>query len=140
MFPEERQIIEEKIQSIAPINGIPLERISFPNAPISDPEQNLWIKVNFIYGEGDSIEIRPAPKLYRHFNVLILQVFQPENTGTRDALTTAKTLRTAFLNLFLSISTLRIRFRTPKLRELGDDGLGYYQINVECPYKLDVTQ
>lgn len=138
-FTEERQAIEEKIQSLAPIGGaqgVPLSLIGFANAPIDDPAGNRFIKVNFLYGEEQDIEIG-TPSLRRYTNVLIFQIFEPQNQGTRGALTIAASLENSFRDLRLTAGAGKIRFYTPTLHEIGDEGNGYYQINVQCPYKLD---
>lgn len=135
-FSEERAAIEAKIQTLAPISGVVLDLISFANAPMKDPGSNRFIKVNFLYGEQNEIEIG-TPTLRRYTNVLIFQIFEPQGQGTRGALDVASTLDTAFRDLKLTAGAGRIRFYTPKLHEIGDEENGYYQINVQCPYKLD---
>lgn len=137
-FAAERQAIEEKIKlsSAGGTWGLDPKYIGFPNSPIEDPGQNLHIKVNFVNGDEEDIEIG-RPTLRRYINVLMIQIFQPQNTGTRQALAIADIVEATFRDLVLTAGAGKIRFYTPKVRDLGDEEEGYYQINVECPYKLD---
>lgn len=137
-FVAERQAIEEKIKtsSAASAWGVDPKYIGFPNSPIEDPAEKLHVKVNFINGDEEDVEIG-KPTLRRYQNVLMIQIFQPQNTGTREALSIADFVEAAFRDLVLTAGAGKIRFYTPKIRDLGDEEEGYYQVNVECPYKLD---
>lgn len=66
---------------------------------------------------------------------LIVQIFQALGNGSGLAVRLADNFRTSYNEVDISTSegTL-IQFMSPSVRIIGDEGHGYFQVNVDCPW------
>lgn len=132
-FAGERGPIESRF-----VSGLSSTPVTFENVP--DPAAvttakgagNAWVRLTIrdtlsrtagIAGDNDILE--------EHRGLIIAQVFTRENTGTAAG----RTLATSIATLYRHARFSGIKCQTPRCRPVGNDGFGWYQINVEVPYR-----
>lgn len=94
-------------------------------------EDDLWCRfaIEFTGNTQTSIGV-PSSHRYRRFGSAVAQLFMKLNKGDKDILQLADIIEGKFKTL--SIGGLTIQ--TPNTLIIGDEGNGYYQINVVCPF------
>jgi hypothetical protein len=120
------------------------DRQRYPNQTFTAPDDGTYVAFTFNSGPGDKIELNnPASSsLHRYSGLVIVQVFQKENTGTSEARQLANTVVNTFRDKEIPLGggTGLLRFqRSPEVRTIGVQE-GWYQLNVFCPYNRDVFQ
>lgn len=104
--------------------------IAYDNAPFTPPDAADWIRCTVIEAETLKADVL---RRVRNSGAIVIQVFQPVLTGTRDARALADLVASifdqqAFSGLICAVaSVLRV----------GDTGDGWFQFNVNVPYRLD---
>jgi hypothetical protein len=104
----------------------------YPNEEFTRPN-SLWARFTVIEGEEQQLDIGSELKTFRTPGLLIVQLFAPLNSGSIGILSQADVIADAFRNW--GGPTLTCRAATVK--EIGNDGYGYYQVNVTVPFHID---
>jgi hypothetical protein len=133
----ERKAFEAKIEAA----GLGVT-IRYPNRKIA-ADGARHIALSILGGEGQDIELRPAPTLRRYVKVAQITIFEKEGQGTRAALALADTIRALFMGAgrsFATDSSGRIRCKAPAVIDSGDDGNGWYLILIRVPFTRDETE
>lgn len=112
-----------------PYTAFPNELFTPPNPPA------LWARVTIIGGEEQRMDIGTGPsnRTYRKPGVLIIQLFAPLNKGNNAVLLKADEVS----DLFRNWCGATITCGASSTDDVGDDGNGYYQVNVTVPFHTD---
>jgi hypothetical protein len=102
-----------------------------PNEP--DPKkEDLWGSVVVQMGESRQADISANPRI-RHTGVLLVCLFTKPNLGTAAIMAMAGQIFTAFHPQ----GDAGVLYRQPSMNKGGNDGKGWYQVNVTCPFFAD---
>lgn len=109
--------------------------IAWPDIEFTIPESQTWVRFNCQENDGRQVSMGdPGNNRFRHFGLVTIQVFQPRGEGSIDARDKA----TAALGAFMGAQTTGgVTFIDVSARQIGDDGHGFYQINVLAPFWYD---
>lgn len=129
------QIREAILERVAAWTGIDKDSIDYPNNPngVFDPgTRQIWARIS------DSPGLATAPEIgigacVRRTGMVTIQLFVPTNSGTLAITTAADTLVEQFQ--FYSDPAYPIEFYATSSYVIGDDGRGWYQVNVTTPYR-----
>lgn len=106
--------------------------IAWPNVDFNQPA-TAWVRFNIIYGDSQQTDFGGSLHNERTSGVVIIQVFTPLNQGDAEALGLADDVA----NIFRNWCGTNIRCRTPAIKDIGNDGFGWYQVNVSIPFIYD---
>lgn len=102
--------------------------------PTPIPNDDEWVRFNILHSEGPQVSIgSPGSNRFRRFGVITLQIFQKEGKYGTPALTLANDA----MGIYTGTTDSDIIYRNPILREVGNDGHGWYQINVVINFQYD---
>lgn len=108
---------------------LPTTPIAWPNVDYTPDPTVLWVCPTNKPGESfegekceDGVSIRPG--------AFMIQVFAPLENGSGDALEMAGNLEVAFYKKTIG----GVKCREPYSKDIGDDGRGWYQVNVVVPW------
>lgn len=117
------------------INGWTEPPTEYPNEKFIKPEPSaLWARFHITDGSESQIDIGATQKSFRTHGVLTIQLFAPLNQGAIGILNMADTLAGVFRNWCGTTITCR----EASVRNIGNDGFGWYQVNVIIPFQTDV--
>jgi hypothetical protein len=98
------------------------------------PNDEPWIRFNINHSAGGQASIgSPTANRFRHIGFLTIQVFAPE--GNYGIL--AKDLANAILELYQGTSDSDIDYYNVRVDEVGNDGYGWFQINIIADFRYD---
>lgn len=108
--------------------------IAWPNVSYTPTPGTAWVRLTILPADASQVELGAVgSRRFRHAGVIVVQVFVPENTGDG----TVQTLAAQAAAVFRGVTVGEIRYGAPRVRTVGNDGAGWYQVNVECPYSRD---
>ena len=109
--------------------------IAWPDVEFTIPESATWVRFNCQENDGRQVGMGdPGNNRFRHYGIVTIQVFQPLGNGSIDARTKAA----AAMAIFMGAQTENgIMFTDVSARQVGNDGYGFYQINVFAPFWYD---
>lgn len=110
-------------------------QIAWPDVEFSIPESATWVRFNCQENDGRQVSMGdPGNNRFRHFGIVTIQVFQPLGNAGIDARTKAN----AALQIFMGAQTTNgVLFQECYARQIGNDGHGFYQVNVYAPFWYD---
>lgn len=94
--------------------------------------QDEWIRVGFRDFPAQQASIGGAAVKYRHFGMLLIEIYVTEQMGSGRATRYGDTLA----GLFRGATVGDALFRAPVVRQIGRDE-GWYRVNVEIPFQRD---
>lgn len=106
--------------------------IAWPNAAFTTPLVP-WVRFTVRSGEANQLTFGASTNNFRHSGVIIIQVFTLLDTGEALALQHADQIASIFRNW----CGQSVRCRTPSVKDIGNDGEGWYQVNVVVPFQWD---
>ena len=111
--------------------------IEYPNQPAfqkpdADDAEPLWGRLSIQDSDRNRVDFGGAKSRRRASGAMVVQLFYPQEKGTKDVDAAAKTLAL----LFQSVTISGVVFRTPNVRTIGRTG-EWWQVNVECPFYAD---
>lgn len=110
-------------------------QIAWDDVPFVPPSGATWVRLNISHTDGYQASIGAlGNNKQRRIGRVIVQVFAPSGEASKDARIKADLAVTAFL----SQSTNGILFLDTYASEIGDDGHGWYQINVYSTFQYDI--
>ncbi|BBP71122.1 hypothetical protein PHLH6_31260 [Pseudomonas sp. Seg1] len=114
--------------------GIPAADVDYPNAPVPfDPAgRPIWARLADVPGLSSTPEIGLGPSV-RRTGILVIQLFVPSYKGTLAITKAADTLVQHFE--YYSDPTGPFDCFAASAQVIGDDGLGWYQVNLQIPYR-----
>jgi hypothetical protein len=107
--------------------------VALPDINFTPPNET-WVRFTMINSEGKQASIgSPSNNRFRRIGLVYIQVFAPENKGSVDARTKADIAA----DIFISNGLSGFHFYNVNAKNIGNDGNGYYQINVTAEYRYD---
>ncbi|KAE9642378.1 electron transfer flavoprotein subunit beta [Pseudomonas sp. PB103] len=112
--------------------GIPAANVDYPNPPKPfDPAgKAIWARLADVPGLSSAPEIGLTPCV-RRTGIIIIQLFVKTYTGTLAITKAADTL----VQHFQFFSQDGFDCFAVSTNTVGDDGLGWYQVNIQVPYR-----
>lgn len=109
--------------------------IAYPDLEFTPPDDKTWVRFDVRENAGNQVSIgSPSANRFRHFGIVTVQIFQPLGQGSKDA--RAKTVLA--INAFQGQTTANgAVFSEVTGRQIGNDGNGFYQINVLASFYYD---
>lgn len=110
-------------------------KIAWPDIDFTIPNDETWIRFTCEENDGEQVSMGdPGNNRFRHYGLVTVQVFQPKGQGSIDARSKAATA----LGVFMGAETSNgIKFYNVRGRQVGNDGNGFYQINVLASFYYD---
>jgi hypothetical protein len=108
--------------------------ISWPNRPFTPPDARegvVWLRPEVLPAVAQQISIGTSPR-FRHFGVMIIQVFAPLGAGDGVARRAADKI----LGIYRLARVEGFRIRAPYIDPVGP-GETWFQINAVVPYERD---
>ncbi|UNM17272.1 DUF4128 domain-containing protein [Pseudomonas sp. ArH3a] len=111
--------------------GIPAAKVDYPNNKLFDSAgKAIWARLADVPGLSSTPEVGLSPCVQRT-GIIIIQLFVPSYKGTLAITRAADTL----VQHFEFFSESGFDCFAASAATLGDDGNGWYQINVQIPYR-----
>src|SRR6188474_460735 len=111
--------------------------VVWPNRDYTAIKGTPFVRVAIRSGEAFQVEIGSPLVVQRHPGLVIVSVFgDANNKGDKATLDIADAIATRFRRQLVSFTDGSVRFRTPTIRAIGQDG-AFYQVNVICPFVRD---
>lgn len=129
-FEQIRAIVIGRMQQWS---GIPAGAVDYPNnsAPFDPAGKPIWARLADVPGLSSAPEIGIGPCV-RRTGIIIVQLFVPSYKGTLAITRAADTLVEHFQ--FYSDPTGPFECYAASASTIGDDGHGWYQVNLSIPY------
>ncbi|AVD89657.1 MULTISPECIES: phage tail terminator-like protein [Pseudomonas] len=131
-FEQIRAVIIGRMQQWA---GIPADAIDYPNnpqGPFSPAGKPIWARLADVPGLSSTPEVGNGPSV-RRTGIVIVQLFVPSNKGNLAITKAADTLVQHFEYYSAPEGPLDFFAASPSV--VGDEGNGWYQVNVSIPYR-----
>lgn len=126
---------EQEIRAFFETNWAALTAIAWPDTEFTVPNDQTWVKFNCVENDGGQVSMgNPGANRFRQFGLLTIQIFQPQGQGSTDAREKAATLLTLLKG---AVTTNGVYFFDVYGRQVGNDGNGFYQINVISNFYYD---
>lgn len=106
--------------------------------PDNFPPADVWARVSVQHRASAQESLGDAgARKFERLGSVIVQCFAPLDTGTGSASAGADFLAQTALGIFegASLDPENVRFVAATVREIGDDGTGYWQTNVEADFR-----
>ncbi len=98
------------------------------------PDDQTWVRFNVRHVDGAQMSIgAPTANRFEQVGIVTIQVFQPEGKNGLDAQAKAS----AILDLYQGASSGGVHYSRARVREVGNDGHGWYQINVMADFRYE---
>lgn len=111
-----------------------LTPVAYDDVPFEKPDEEPWVRFTIRHNEGYQASIgNPGSNRHRREGVIFAQVFTPEGNASKNAREFADTI----MSMFIGVNHEGIHFHNVVPREIGNDGLGWYQINVSISFWYD---
>jgi hypothetical protein len=109
--------------------------VSYPDKDFTIPEGENWVRFNCQETSGNQVSMgSPGNNRFRHFGLVTIQVFQPQGLGSKEA----RQLATTALGVFMGATTTNgVKFFDVAGNQVGNDGKGFFQINVVASFYYD---
>jgi hypothetical protein len=109
-------------------------KVAYDDVPFDIPDNETWVRFNIKHVDGYQASIgAPSHNRQRREGFIIAQVFQPQGKGSLDARKKADLI----VGHFFNAQTSGIIFHDVHAKEIGNDGAGWYQINVLIKFRYD---
>ena len=114
--------------------SIPASDIDYPNdsEPFDPAGKDIWARLSNIPGVSSAPEIGNGPCVMRS-GIIVIQLFVPTHGGTKLIIQKADTLREHFE--FYTDPQHPFDCFAVSMTVPGDDGKGWYQVNLTIPYR-----
>lgn len=112
--------------------GIPASSVDYPNPPqpFNPAGKTIWARLADIPGLASTPEVGLSPCV-RRTGIIIVQLFVPSYKGTLAITRAADTL----VQHFEFFSEGGFDCFAASAATIGDDGNGWYQVNIQVPYR-----
>lgn len=107
--------------------------IAWPNSDYEPVAGTAFIRPTLFHPDAFNAQLGRGRQ--RHIGLLVVQVLTPEKQGDGAAMDHAAALVTAFEN----VDAGGIHYEVPRVDVIGNDGAGWYQVNVSVPLWRDET-
>ena len=112
--------------------GVPAANVDYPNnsQPFDPAGKAIWARLADIPGPSSTPEVGLVPCVQRT-GIVVVQLFVPSYKGTL-AITRAADMLVRHFEFY---SEGGFDCFAASAATLGDDGLGWYQVNIQIPYR-----
>lgn len=110
-----------------------LTSIAWPDLDFDKPN-DTWVRFNYRENDGFQSSIGAATNRFRHTGVITIQIFQRAGQASKDAREKAAAAYAVFAG---KTTQNGIHFFNVRVNHVGDDGHGWYQINVLASFRYD---
>jgi hypothetical protein len=112
-----------------------LTGVAYDDFPFTTPDNTPWVRLNIRHEDGYQASVgSPQSNKFRRDGLVTVQIFTPKGQAQITALQTAD----AVVNIFEAKPRISgIMFNNVRVNEIGDDGFGWYQINVKADFSYD---
>lgn len=108
--------------------------VAYDDVSFSKPDAEPWVRLTIKHNEGFQASVGdPGNNRHRREGIIVAQIFSPEG----DASKTARELADSAADIFIGATDNGIHFYNTVAREAGNDGMGWYQINVTASFWYD---
>lgn len=108
--------------------------IAWPDVSFTPPDGAAWVRFTERHDDGYQASIgAPGNNRQRRTGFVIIQVFVPQGKGG----TSCRPLADQAVLAFVNQTVQGIHFNDVHAREVGNDGHGWYQINVYARFYYD---
>ena len=130
-FEQIRAIVMARLEEWA---GIPPDAVDYPNPdkPFDKEGRTIWARLADVPGLSSTPEAGIGPCV-RRTGIIVIQLFVPTYKGTLAITKAADTLVEHFE--YYSDPSGPFDCFAASAQVVGDDGLGWYQVNVRIPYR-----
>jgi hypothetical protein len=98
------------------------------------PPASTWVRFNASHVDGYQATMgSPGSNMFRREGLIVAQVFQPQGQGSKDARAKADLIA----DVFIGVQNSGITYYDVTIKEIGNDGAGWYQINVLIKFRYD---
>lgn len=109
-------------------------QVSWPNVTFTPPSPSIeWYRFKVSNGDAERVLIGRATSNYRSYGIIQIQVFVPLNTGNANGLQKADAVAAVFRNWYGAT----VRCQEASIKDIGAEGNGWYQYNVNIPFYRD---
>lgn len=116
----------------AQYNNLTQVRYDDQNAPAAN--NATWVRFTIKHADGFQASIgSPGSNKFRKVGNIIIQIFQPQGQASIDARAKADVIEA----IFRGKDYQGIHFFDVCAQEIGNDGHGWYQINVKVKFQYD---
>jgi len=129
-FAAERQLIESYVQDYYTDTSV-----KYDNIPFDQPTGEPFISLTILSGTGTNTAL--GGQRVRYTGVIQVDIYVPENSGTRAARDIASSLRDLFTNKEITDGSTTITCRVASLNRVAKAPAGKYRISVTIPYTFD---
>ena len=114
------------------INNWTITPIVWDNIPNRQTDEVPWIRPTLIIDYSENITVNT--RRTRHYGAYTIQSFTPLNEGAGKNYENVVALIDLFQNKTLDPNLLML---AGSMRRIGDEGNGWYQINIILPFQAD---
>ncbi|MCF0055514.1 phage tail terminator-like protein [Dyadobacter sp. CY356] len=105
-----------------------------PDKTIPPSPAATWVRLNIVHVDGNQASIgSPGSNKFRRYGLITAQIFSPQGKGSVDARKKADLI----IPIFQGVQNSGITYYDVHPREIGNDGAGWYQINVLSKFYYD---
>lgn len=109
-------------------------KVAYPDVDFKPPNNETWARFNIQNFDGYQASMgSPGSNRFRRKALVTIQIFQPEGKAGMDALAKADIAA----DIFRGVENNGIRYYDVQIKEIGNDGAGWYQINVLAYLQYD---
>lgn len=110
-------------------------KVAYPDVDFKPPNDLPWVRLTIQHFDGFQASTgSPGSNRFRRKGILTLQIFTPQGKAALKADELADTA----VNIFRGVENNGIHYYDVQMKEIGNDGAGWYQINVLAYFKYDL--
>jgi hypothetical protein len=108
--------------------------VEYPNVVFNLPAPpSPWCRLSIQSGDTARMTIGAGTNNYRTVGLIYVCIFVPDNSGDSVAFQRADEAAA----IFRDWGGATVQCRTPRVKEIGSDGSGYYQVQMIVSFKRD---
>lgn len=120
--------------------AFPAYPVQFENKRINQPSDTIWIDFTLHETGARRASIGTAQSFQRRMGLVAAVIRAPENTGVRQALLVAETIRDLYEEKTLDlVGANRIIFGVTTIKKTGLSN-GWYPVVLTCPFAWNTTK
>lgn len=109
-------------------------KVIYDDESASPPDSDPWVRFNIRHVDGFQASMGdPGNNRHRRIGNITAQVFVPQGNASIQA----SQLAQQAADIFIGVTYQGITFTNTVAREIGNDGKGFYQINVTTSFRYD---
>lgn len=112
--------------------------VQYPNHAFKTPENAPWARLSI--AQADRYDAAIGAGLVRDIGVVYLQLFAPDESGSKALMDLADLFCSAFDNVSLTSGSTALQFHRVKIAQIGKTTQGPYQVNASVDYRADTEE